>query len=67
MTFQINGNQVELPSNVDSVEKLLLHYNLESRIAIVEINKEIVKKEEYENRKLANGDTVEIVHFVGGG
>lgn len=67
MTFQLNGKQVELPETVDSVEKLLLHYNLESRIAVVEINKEIVKKEAYENQLLASGDVVEIVHFVGGG
>ncbi|MCF3944273.1 sulfur carrier protein ThiS [Oceanobacillus alkalisoli] len=67
MTLQINGKQVELPDNVNSVKKLLLHYKLESRIAVVELNKEIVKKEEYEKRKLVNGDTLEIVHFIGGG
>lgn len=67
MTLQINGKQVELSDNVNSVKKLLLHYKLESRIAVVELNKEIVKKEEYEKRKLVNGDTLEIVHFIGGG
>lgn len=67
MTFQINGKQVELPEEVDSVEKLLLHYNLQSRIAVVEVNKEIVMKEDHEAKRLSNGDVVEIIHFVGGG
>jgi sulfur carrier protein len=67
VNFQLNGRQVEVPIEIDSVEKLLAHYDLQSRIAVVEVNKEIVKKEEYESRRLSNGDTVEIIHFVGGG
>ncbi|WP_339227267.1 sulfur carrier protein ThiS [Oceanobacillus sp. FSL K6-2867] len=67
MKFQLNGKQVELPELVDSVGKLLTHYQLQSRIAVVEVNKEIVMKEEYETKMLFNGDVVEIIHFVGGG
>lgn len=67
MNFQLNGKEVELPKEIDSVEKLLTHYDLESRIAVVEVNKEIVRKEDYETSKLSNGDVVEIIHFVGGG
>lgn len=67
MNFQINGKQVILPENVNSVEKLLIHYNLQSRIAVVELNKEIVMKEDYKFKRLSNGDVVEVVHFVGGG
>lgn len=67
MNFQLNGKQVELPSEVNSVEKLLAHYNLQSRIAVVEVNREIVMKEDYETSRLSNGDVVEIIHFVGGG
>ncbi|WP_085992988.1 sulfur carrier protein ThiS [Oceanobacillus senegalensis] len=67
MNLQLNGKQVELPKEVDSVGKLLGHYNLQSRIAVVEVNQDIVIKEDYESKKLSNGDVVEIVHFVGGG
>lgn len=67
MKFQLNGKQVELPEVVDSVGELLAHYQLQSRIAVVEVNKEIVMKEEYETKRLFNGDVVEIIHFVGGG
>jgi sulfur carrier protein len=67
MNFQLNGKQVELPKEVDSVEKLLTHYDLQTRIAVVEVNKEIVMKEDYEASRLSNGDVIEVVHFVGGG
>jgi sulfur carrier protein len=67
VNFQLNGKQVEIPKEVDSVEKLLTHYDLQSRIAVVEVNKEIVMKEDYEASRLSNGDVVEIIHFVGGG
>lgn len=67
MNFQLNGKSVALSEDINSVDKLLSHYQLESRIAVVEVNKEIVKKEDYETRKLTDGDTIEIVHFVGGG
>ncbi|HLU22467.1 MAG TPA: sulfur carrier protein ThiS [Bacillaceae bacterium] len=67
MNFQLNGKQVQLPEEVNSVDKLLAHYDLQHRIAVVEINQNIIKKEEYENTRLANGDVIEIIHFVGGG
>ena len=50
-----------------SVQQLLSHYHLENRIVVVEVNKEIVMKENYETMSLSHGDVVEIIHFVGGG
>ena len=67
LNIQLNGKLVELPKETDSVEELLKHYNLQNHIAVVEVNKEIVKKEDYQNKSLANGDVIEIIHFVGGG
>ncbi len=67
MIFQLNGKVVKIPEIIDSVEKLLTHYHLQDRIVVVEINKEIVMKEDYGSKKLSNGDKVEIIHFVGGG
>lgn len=40
-------------------------YNPE-RVA-VEVNLQIVPRQEFANHTLMDGDTVEIVHFVGGG
>lgn len=67
MKIRLNGEQVELPEEVNSVDKLLTHYKLENRIAIVEINEDIIQKDDYKTMKLKNGDIIEIVQFVGGG
>jgi sulfur carrier protein len=67
MKIRLNGEQVELPEEVNSVDKLLTHYNLENRIAIVEINEDIIQKDNYKAMQLKNGDIIEIVQFVGGG
>lgn len=67
MTIQLNGRTVELPSEVKTVSDLLKHYNLENRIVIVELNKEIAEKSQYTSLTIADGDRVEMIHFVGGG
>jgi sulfur carrier protein len=67
MSIQLNGKSVVLPEEVTSIQKLLTQYNLENRIVVVELNKEIVLKEQYETMNLSRGDVVEIIHFVGGG
>ncbi|MFF5996410.1 sulfur carrier protein ThiS [Lysinibacillus sp. KU-BSD001] len=67
MFIIVNGKQIELPETVQTVQGLLAHYNLENRIVVVEVNQEIITKENYETTSLSHGDVVEIVHFVGGG
>ena len=64
MAITVNGKQMEL---FETVQQLLVHFRLENRIVIVEVNKDIVMKENYETTSLLHGDVVEIVHFVGGG
>ena len=64
MAITVNGKQMEL---FETVQQLLVHFSLENRIVIVEVNKDIVMKENYETTSLSHGDVVEIVHFVGGG
>lgn len=67
MSITLNGKSVELQEGVQTVEQLLSHYHLENRIVVVEVNKEIVMKENYKKVSLSNGDIVELIHFVGGG
>ena len=64
MAITVNGKQMEL---FKTVQQLLVHYRLENCIVIVEVNEDIVMKENYETTSLSHGDVVEIVHFVGGG
>jgi sulfur carrier protein len=64
--IQVNGESHELPdgSNIeDLVQKLSLPV---TRIAI-ELNKNVARRTEWATTILAEGDRVEIVHFVGGG
>nr|WP_220129210.1 sulfur carrier protein ThiS [Anoxybacillus calidus] len=56
-----------LPESVKTVSDLLSHFQLNNKIAIVEVNLNIINKQDYEITTLSNGDKVEIVHFVGGG
>ena len=67
MTITLNGKSVSLQEGVHTVEQLLSHYHLENRIVVVEVNREIVMKENYKTMSLSHGDVVEIIHFVGGG
>lgn len=64
---QLNGEIVELPEDVESVWDLLNFYELENRIVVVEVNKDITVKENYKHTPVVAGDVIEIIHFVGGG
>jgi sulfur carrier protein len=67
MSIKLNGELVEISSDIKTIQKLLAFYKLEDRLVIVEHNREIILKDQYESTKLQNGDEVELVHFVGGG
>ena len=57
--YAVNGD----PRLIALIEGLKLK---RGRVA-VEINREIVPKAQWDNRKVESGDIVEIVNFVGGG
>jgi thiamine biosynthesis protein ThiS len=40
---------------------------LDPRVVVVEHNRQIVRRTELEQARLAPGDAIELVHFVGGG
>ncbi|MFG6115695.1 sulfur carrier protein [Thalassobacillus cyri] len=67
MNIHLNGKSIDLPGNVTTVSDLLDSYDIKKKISVVEHNKEIVPKGNYEQTTLADGDRIEIVHFVGGG
>lgn len=66
MKLHVNGQWRELP-DVSTVADVLRHFHLSERLVIVELNRTIVPKEDYAKRAVHDGDTMEIVHFVGGG
>ncbi|KAB2329736.1 sulfur carrier protein ThiS [Cytobacillus depressus] len=66
MSITLNGQAYKLPEDVSTVQQLLEHLELSKRIVIVEVNKEIVQKDQYD-RPIRERDQVEMIHFVGGG
>ncbi|MDN4594843.1 sulfur carrier protein ThiS [Polycladomyces subterraneus] len=67
MRIQLNGQPYDLPAEVDTVERLIQHLQLEQRIVVVEHNQHVLEKEDHPSAVLHEGDVLEIVHFVGGG
>lgn len=67
MQITVNGDEMKIAKGVQTVQDLLISFQLLNKGAIVELNQEILDKKEYETRRLANKDRIEIVHFVGGG
>jgi thiamine biosynthesis protein ThiS len=66
MSVQVNGEPRGVPSGA-SVADLLALIGLEPRKVAVERNREIVPRSAYATTRLADGDAIEIVHFIGGG
>jgi len=66
MQVTINGKDSDVPDGL-TVRGLIVHLGLGDGPVAVEQNREIVPRAEHASRKVANGDTIEIVHFVGGG
>lgn len=62
----VNGSRLELPKGI-TVQLLLEHLEIRAPMVAVERNLEIVPKAEFDNCRLADGDQIEIVHFIGGG
>jgi len=65
MRLIVNGDNID--SNADTVKELLDELKIASGRVAVEVNLSIIKKSDYENTRLSDGDNVEIVNFVGGG
>lgn len=66
MQIEVNGKAREIEDG-RSVADLLAELELDDRLVVVELNREIVRSTERADVGLQPGDRVEIVHFVGGG
>jgi thiamine biosynthesis protein ThiS len=64
--IKVNGEEREVPPETTLEELVRLLALAPERLA-VELNYEVVRRDRWAGRRLADGDRVEIVHFVGGG
>ena len=62
---KINGKSFDVAGL--SVEKYLVNAGYDTKRVAVELNGDIIPKTQYENTYFNNGDSVEVVSFVGGG
>lgn len=66
MKVFINGETKEIAKQVNLLE-LLKEFSLPQERIAIELNKEVVRKKDWENITVSDADKIEIVHFVGGG
>lgn len=67
MKLKINGEIKEFESNLKNISELLKALNVNSKFVAVELNGNVVYKENFETTEVKDGDRVEVVSFVGGG
>jgi sulfur carrier protein len=67
VAITVNGDSRDVPAGW-TVASLLSSLELDPRLVVVERNRDILRdREAFPRIELARGDTIEIVHFVGGG
>ena len=62
----VNGTEREVQSGL-SVHELVESFDLDPMLIVVEINREILTRDQFKEIRVSEGDAVELVHFVGGG
>ena len=63
---QVNGKEREVKSGL-SVHQLVEFFDLNPLLIVVELNREILSRDQFKDVQVSEGDAVELVHFVGGG
>jgi sulfur carrier protein len=66
VTIIINGEPRSV-ANGATVGTLLESLGLHPRLIVVEYNREILDRARYDATEIKAGDSLELVHFVGGG
>ena len=66
MQIQVNGTPTTIPDAMQ-MSALIEHLGLTNRRLAVEVNRELVPRSRFAEHELKAGDSVEIIHAVGGG
>lgn len=64
--FEFNGKLHKSPAQT-TIRGLLENARIESRYCAVEVNEEILPKDQYDHYRVQPGDRIEVVTLVGGG
>jgi thiamine biosynthesis protein ThiS len=66
LLVEVNGESREVPASITLSEFVRFLALAPERLAI-ELNRQVVRRADWQQTPLKDGDRVEIVHFVGGG
>jgi len=66
MKITLNGKDKTLNNGISLLE-LLNDLSLQPETVVIELNTEIIQPDAYDEQKLNEADSVEIIRFVGGG
>jgi sulfur carrier protein len=66
MKIKVNGEEREV-AQATTLEQLIRSLGLESKVMAAAVNMEIVKQDAWDKAVLNDGDTIELLDFVGGG
>ena len=66
ININLNGKKTIVDDQI-SLNKILKNFNISTNKVAIELNKEIVNKKKLSSIKIKNNDSIEIVHFIGGG
>jgi len=62
----LNGKRVDYEVDI-TVEELLDNLKLEQGTVVIEVDQNIIYKDEYSTKKLSSESKVEVIRFMGGG
>ena len=66
MMIRVNSNKREVPQEI-TLEELIERFKLKKKSVVLELNRKVVDRASFAATRLKEDDTIEIVHFVGGG
>jgi thiamine biosynthesis protein ThiS len=66
INIKLNGKKTNVDDQI-SLNKILKNLNIPTNKVAIELNKEIINKKKLSSIKIRNNDSIEIVHFIGGG
>lgn len=66
ISVTINGTAREVPAEID-LDSLLELLALPRQRVAVELNHTVVRRTDWPETRVSDGDKLEVVHFVGGG
>jgi sulfur carrier protein len=62
----LNGETREIPPQI-KLEELLELFSLPKQRIAIELNNDVVRRSNWQDVSIHDGDKIEVVHFVGGG